>query len=482
MKKLKFNKNVKLILFCILSIITINALYTYQDYQNEKNKPEHISSSLNIVKNINDDLSLRFGSFEDIVKNNINRNYFLNFMAFDDSLNLIYNNNFEDIGFSYETENISENLISLKHFDLQTLKNIYTLLRDSIDKKEKVVATFNYDAIKDDGTIVIKEILYFEIDGIVFYNGNFDNLISKEITFLSTPFGHYGVDENNNAYINDNNYNIYNYFTDSLNDVVASKKFDKNGYYEVINPVNDYIHPIDYYDENNQHIKVDVKICFQILDYKYGAYYTDEQTEEKLYGSLHPDSGYIVWCDYERDSNSYTFVNYLSDHYFNYLISLLIIIVSYFVIKKINHENNTIIVEKEENIIPSKPKREVFNKESVDLEKQLTELYNNSKNLLVFKKLKLNYLPNNLVVLGNKDELTKVINNIYYFIISHSHPNDTLTIRIENKTIYFINNDHSITNKEFEELNDIFEIIEAHDFNYQKKLDTDNYQIIINTI
>ena len=87
----------------------------------------------------------------------------------------------------------------------------------------------------------------------------------------------------------------------------------------------------------------------------------------------------------KRGSNSYTFVNYLSDHYFNYLISLLIIIVSYFVIKKINHENNTIIVEKEENIIPSKPKREVFNKESVDLEKQLTELYNNSKNLLVFK-------------------------------------------------------------------------------------------------
>ena len=58
MKKIKFNKNVKLLLFCILSIITINALYTYQDYQNEKNKPEHISSSLNIVKNINDDLSL----------------------------------------------------------------------------------------------------------------------------------------------------------------------------------------------------------------------------------------------------------------------------------------------------------------------------------------------------------------------------------------------------------------------------------------
>ena len=36
------------------------------------------------------------------------------------------------------------------------------------------------------GRSLIKEILYFEIDGIVFYNGNFDNLISKEITFLST--------------------------------------------------------------------------------------------------------------------------------------------------------------------------------------------------------------------------------------------------------------------------------------------------------
>ena len=114
------------------------------------------------------------------------------------------------------------------------------------------------------------------------------------------------------------------------------------------------------------------------------------------------------------------------------------------------------------------------------MEKQLTQLYNNSKNLLVFKKLNLNYLPNDLVVLGNKNELTKVINDTYYFIINHSHPNDTLTI--ENKTIYFINNDHSITNKELEELNDIFEIIEAHDFNYQKKLNIDNYQIIINAI
>ena len=35
--------------------------------------------------------------------------------------------------------------------------------------------------------------------------------------------------------------------------------------------------------KNDQHIKVGCKNLFsQILDYKYGAYYTDEQTEEKL--------------------------------------------------------------------------------------------------------------------------------------------------------------------------------------------------------
>lgn len=485
MKKLKFNTKNKLLFFCILNIIIINVIYIFQDYQNEKNKPEHMSSSLNIVKNINNDLSLRFGSFEDIVKNNIGRNYFLNFIAFDNSFNLSYKSDYESPCFSYKSKNEYETdkyMISLEHLNHQTLKEITTFIFNELNNDEKIIATFNYDAIKEDGTIIVKEITYFSINGVVFYNDSYDDLIDKEITFFKTPFGRYGTDDDGVIGISDFDLNSYNYLENYLKDVATSEKFDSNGYYEIINPNNEYFKPIDYIDENDQHIKADVKICFQILDYKYGAYYTDEQTEEKLYGSYHPDSGYIVWQEYDLTGNSYTFMTYLSDHYFNYFISLLIIIGNYFIIKKLlNKKSNTILVE-EKPIKLSKPKREVINKENIDLEKQLTDLYNNSKNLLVFKKLNLNFFSSDLVVLGNKEELTKVTNDIFYFIIRHSHPNDTLTIKIENKTIYFINNNHPITNKELEELNEVFEIIEAHDFNCQRKLNTDSYQIIINTI
>lgn len=486
MKKLKLNTKNKLLLFFILNIIIINVIYTYQDYQNEKNKPGHISSPLNITKDINNDLSLRFGTFEDIVKNNISRNYFLNFIAFDNSFNLSYKAGYEAPCFSYKSKNEYETdkyMISLDHLDHQTLKEITAFIFNEFNNDEKIIATFNYDAIKEDGTIIVKEITYFSINGVVFYNNSYDNLIDKEITFFKTPFGRYGADDDDEIIrINDFDLNSYNYLENYLKDVATSEKFNKNGYYEIINPNNEYFKPMDYIDENNQHIKADIKICFQILDYKYGAYYTDEKTEEKLYGSYHPDSGYIVWYEYDIMGNTYTFMTYLSDHYFNYLISLLIIIGYYFIITKIlNKKRNTITVE-EKPIKLSKPKRVVINKEKFNLEKQLTDLYNNSKNLLLFKKLNLNYLSNDLVILGNKEELTKVINDIFNFIIKHSYPNDALTIKIENKTIYFINNNHSITNKELEELNDAFEIIEAHDFNCQRKINTDSYQIIINTI
>ncbi len=106
-------------------------------------------------------------------------------------------------------------------------------------------------------------------------------------------------------------------------------------------------------------------------------------------------------------------------------------------------------------------------------------MISSGKNLFIFKNIELNYQPNPLVVLGNKVELTKVINNLFHFTINHSIPKNTLDIKIENKKIYFINNDYCILDNDLQELNDVFEIIEAHDFQYSFNLSQNSYEIII---
>lgn len=483
MKKIKFNKKNKILFFCILNIIIINVIYTYQDYQNEKNKPGNLSYTMNIVKNINNDLSYQYISLEDIIKSNLRRSVFVDMLAFDSSLTPLINSNFNDCEFAYGQKDEYgqfNNLISLADLDYQTLNKISRFLKDLAQEQEKAIATFNYDTIKEDGTIIVNKLTYFAINDFVFYNNSHNNLIEKEITYLITPTGEYNIDDDGVAGFNNYRLIVYDYLEKCLKNARKNNKFDDNGYYEIINPSdNDFLHPMDYTDENNNQIKTNIKICCQILDYKYGSYYKNNNSDEKLY---QPDSGYIVWYEYYMDKDIYTFSSYFSNHYYNYLISLIIIVGNYFIIKKILNKKTEPITVKEEPLELSKSKREILNKEPVDLEKLLTDLYNNSKNLLIFKKLNLNYSANNLTVLGNKDELTKVINDIFYFIIKHTNFNNTLTIKIENKTIYFINNNHSITNKELEELNEVFEIIEAHDFKYECNLNNNSYQIIINTI
>lgn len=106
-------------------------------------------------------------------------------------------------------------------------------------------------------------------------------------------------------------------------------------------------------------------------------------------------------------------------------------------------------------------------------------MISSGQNLFIFKNIELNYQPNPLVVLGNKSELTKVINDLFFFTINHSRPKNKLDIKIENKKIYVINNDYCILDNDLQELNDVFEIIEAHDFQYSFNLSQNSYEIII---
>lgn len=484
MKKFKFNK---IILIIITNVLIINIIYTYQGYQSAKNHPKNQLYGKNIVTNINNELSsdTTYLGLSNIIKKYIkiySNNYFT---VFDNSCNPFYNCNFMSTYLYYGAmpyNTMEENKrLNLDSIDYQTLKNITNYIHELAKKEENIVATFNYDAISDNGVVFVDEITYFAINDNVFIDDKKNNIISKDVTSILTPFGYYDKDEDNVIYVNKDLSSIYNYLERQMNNIVDSKKLDRNGYYEITNPDVDNLNlSLEYIDENDNKLKYNIKVCFQRLDKMYGIY-SNSKFNENLYSSQDSETGYIAWFEYYFNDDLYTFATYFSDNYLNYFISLLLIIGSYFLIKIISNKKisvnsiNKPVINKSPKI-----KREVTDKEDVDLESQLTRLVDTGKNLFIFKNIEIEYKPNQLVVLGNKAELTKVINDIFHFILNHSTPKNKLVIKIENKIIYFINNDHSITNKELEELNDVFEIIEAHDFQYSFSLSQSDYQIIIN--
>lgn len=485
MKKIKFNKVHKILLIIITNVLIINIIYTYQDYQSAKNHPKNQLPGKNIVMNINNELSSDFMymGLSNIVKKQIkiySNNYFT---AFDNSCTPFYNCNFINtyLGYGEVTSNLYEKNkeLNLDNIDYQSLKNITDYIKKLAEKEEKMVATFNYDAITDDGVVFVDKITYFAINDNVFINDKKENIISKDIKYILTPFGYYNKDENGVIYFDEQLSSIYGYLEKQMQNVVGNKKFDRNGYYEMTNPdIDDILLNLDYIDDDNNKLKYKVKVCFQKLDRMYGIY-SNSNYDENLYSSQDSETGYIAWFEYYMDGDLYTFATYLSENYINYLISLFMIIGSYFLIKIIVNKNALINSIDKPILKQPKVKREVTDKEDVDLENQLTRLIDTGKNLFIFKNIEIKYQANPLVVLGNKGELTKVINDIFHFILNHTTSKNNLVIKIENRKIYFINNDHSITSKELEELNDVFEIIEAHDFQHSFSSSQNSYQIII---
>ena len=486
MKKFKFNKTHKISLIIITSVLIINVIYTYKGYQASKTRPENQLSMKNAVMNINNNLSSDyiFGDLYHLVKNSLNIYTDNRFIAFDNSLTPFYNNSYymkNTLYYGSPEFSEEEKIINIDNLDYMVIKEITNYIKELYESGEKVIATFNYDAITDKDIIIVKEITYLSINDRIFIENKKGNLISKEINNINSALGHYSYDGEEDSYFNMLVCNTYDYLETKLNDVVNKDKFDDNGYYEITysdEKNNEHLNPIEYTIENDEHIKLNRKACFQKLGSMYGVY-ADKKNDKDLYQSSEYDKGYIAWIEYYTDSDLYTFTTYLSNNYINYLISLLLVIGSYFLIKIIVNEKTKIETIDKSIIKQPKVKRKVTNKEDVNLENKLTNLISSGKNLFIFKNIELNYHNNPLVVLGNKVELTKVINNLFHFTINHSIPKNTLDIKIENKKIYFINNDYCILDNDLQELNDVFEIIEAHDFQYSFNLSQNSYEIII---
>lgn len=475
-KKIKFSKNIIILVVIVISISMLNSIYSYQNYQSEKNKSGNISISRNMVNAINDLLSAGGQNYQEITKNLLSSIYYIDFLVFNSSMEPLaakYNN--ANFNYSEEYRYDLETLIDLSHLDYQTIVDIALYVNELSMQQQEIVATFNYDAIKEDGTIIVDKVSYLSINDVVFVDIDYNDLISKKVTSLSTPFGEYSSMRQGDFIFDSYNFKVYDYMQENLKDAVINDKFDNRGYYEIIKPNKNLFG--DGKDENDDTLKYYLKVCFQEINYKYGNYYQKNEYLEKLYGNYTPESGYFVWCEPVFENELYSFTDYLIDHYYNYIISLVLIIISYLITIKITgYQKKPVIIEK---LVKKEPviKRQVENKEMVDLEKILTQLVNNSQNLLIFRHLRLDYINDPLVILGNKNELTQMINEIYFYLIRNSKPNDDLTIKIDHNKIIFINNNNAIFNYNLDKLDNALEIIIAHDFQYDI---SNSFQMTIN--
>lgn len=481
--KIKFTKTHLILLIIIFNILIINSIYTYQDYQSEKHNPQRDLFGKSIVNNIkNQYSSYPTNSLTQLVKRSINDYDLINnrFVAFNSDQQPYFNSNYILSSFIYQKSNvnINESKVSLESLDYQTLKEITIYISKLASQNEKVTVTFNYDAIDDKENVFVKELKYFAINDNVYVDTSYteENRITKEISSITTPFGYYGLSDEDGNYYDTSGLDDYNYLEEQLKEVVNDKKFDNDGYYEIINPkATDNIRPTKFTDENNKHYDINIKVCFQELSAEYGINYN--QYQDLVSSSRSDETGYIVWCEYFLEDRLYNFTDYFTAHYLNYLISLLLIIGSYFILKLTINKKTTDKIDNNVAISnPPKNKKVDYNK--VDLSKQLDDLISNSKNIFIFKKLTCEHYLEPLIVIGNKNELTEVINEAFKFIVRHSSPEDNLTIKIKNNSVYFINNDHPISNNELVELDTIAEIIKAHEYHYQFDSNEQSYQII----
>ncbi len=126
-----------------------------------------------------------------------------------------------------------EKIINIDNLDYMVIKEITNYIKKLYENGEKVIATFNHDAITDKDIIIVKEITYLSINDRIFIENKKENLINKEINNINSALGHYSYNGEEDSYFNMIVCNTYDYLETKLNDVVNKDKFDDNGYYEI---------------------------------------------------------------------------------------------------------------------------------------------------------------------------------------------------------------------------------------------------------
>lgn len=239
----------------------------------------------------------------------------------------------------------------------------------------------------------------------------------------------------------------------NIETINVTLNYDQNGYYQNI-------------DSNQKQIlettsTITSSICIQELSGKYSQH-TDFN---ELYGiNDFNEKGYLVWYQFDGLFEEYTFFDYLATHYYNYLLALILLGMIYLGVGIIFAEKKQIPVSPDS--IASSFDSIPENIEEIDISQLITQLVHNSANVLNFKKIKLSYKPQMMIIKGNREQIIDLVTRLYNFSLRHSNQNDELIIELNHHKITFSNNNFNYLDDDLKTLNDCIEIIKRHQYHY----------------
>ena len=452
LKKIK-HPNLKQ-LFFLLSLVIITTIFSFQGYLDASRIPRYQSPMKRSINDVNTALGY-YNNLQYAINNNLKSDLV--------DLSIIYDHTEtpvlpeENHCYFDVADNSENNVISLKGITPDILEYISNDLEVLTRNNEPIMITFNYDAIKKDRTIIVDEISHLQLNDRIYMNNPYEQLLTSRLNEMETPFAHYHYD-NESTHALTLRLDEIAYLEKFFHKVKNDKLFDKDGYYEQINPQDNPIEPYPYVDENGQEQILKIRFCFQELSPKYTI--EPSATADDL-----NTAGYLVWYEYAQDVYNYTFTDYLLEHYYIYLITAVILVFGLFLLRK-----QTVTIPVTESIPEPKNseplKRKITDPQKINLTALISEIIAGSQNILTFKKISLDFKSDVSFIYGNNEEITKLVNDLYFFMIQHSHQGDTIEIQLMPHGLSYTNYNLDLSNENFNELSICREIIEAHGFKH----------------
>lgn len=426
----------KLQIIFLISTVVVTSGISILSYQENKDDPRYQTQ---LQRFANETVTYLTDSNDLDYIADINSKTFSNndILLFDPSFNRVsYNSN--SCSFELSNDNYSNSFLKIDYISSTTLEEIVDYIKNLANNQEEVNITLNYD-LTTGYKIIVNDVTYLKINDRVFISGQYDNIITATVNHFNTDFfvySYYGNLDTVNYY----DYRGTNeYLKKFCKDVVDSKKYDENGFYSVIKP-NDA--PIeDYYtiEKNSNTINYQTRICFQSLSLKYSnnVYQSNESNS-----NYDDPLGYLVWYEYQQEFYNYSFINYITEHYYYYLIMLTFTILMLYLLRN----KNDPVINKTSNIVMPPLSKEIpdvqpteLDMPKIDLESLINDIINNSRNLLTLKKIKINFVSSPSIINGNQEIINQLINDLYFLIIKCSNSNDIITITLENNSLTFYN-------------------------------------------
>lgn len=449
----------KLQIIFLISTVVVTSGISILSYQENKDDPRYQTQ---LQRFANETVTYLTDSSDLDYIADINSKTFSNndILLFDPSFNRVsYNSN--SCSFELSNDDYFNSFLKIDYISSTTLEEIVDYIKNLANNQEEVNITLNYDLITG-YKIIVNDVTYLKINDRVFISGQYDNIITATVNHFNTDFFVYSYYGNFNT-INYYDYRGTNeYLKKFCKDVVDSKKYDENGFYSVIKP-NDA--PIeDYYiiEENSNTINYQTRICFQSLSLKYSnnVYQSNESNS-----NYDDPLGYLVWYEYQREFYNYSFINYITEHYYYYLIMLTFTILMLYLLR---NKNNPVI-NKTSNIVMPPLSKELpdiqpteLDMPKIDLESLINDIINNSRNLLTLKKIKINFVSSPSIINGNQEIINQLINDLYFLIIKCSNSNDIITITLENNSLTFYNPNLNFNEDNIKAINTIIKNISYH--------------------